>query len=555
MLRIFLSLFLSFVFSITTQAQDKYFHKIYAPANNNNAHVIEQFGDDYFLMGGVMKPSDGTWDTFIYQLNEFGDSIKFETINYEERDDSVQESIIIGSNLYTINNIIPNYPTPIQLLISEYDNNMNLLDTTYYEPMAVEDVFNLGNKVILAGRMRLAPEYKVKPVLYYIDIVNKEAIDYKSYDNWLGQEAYCWGFAKTEEYIYAIPNIDLDSYDYCDTYLMKFDLEGNEIETYLIPKQGYNYFKGNRLLSLKNGNILGGFQVNGSTQFPDAYLVFFDGEGNVINTKDNFLPNTSIIKMTELDKGSLLFGTSKFDPDYEQYVDIGIVKTDSLGNILWEQYYGGTSDDYVYDMKVEEDGSILLTGRYESGPGTSTYLLKTNCLGLLTEPHAQFSFELPIEENLKVQFNNESENVYETQSDGGHYIWDFGDGEISNEINPLHQFCEAGTYEVNLTAVVCQDTSVYNQVIQVTGTADCTGVSVGELNNQQFSISPNPASNQLFINSELNKPVKYEIFDLTGKSYLRGIAQNEKPINITAFTSGIYILILENGEEHRFVKE
>ncbi len=544
------------LFSVNLSAQEKYFLKIYAPAFNNNADVVQKFGSDYFLMGGVMKPSDGTWDTFIYRLNEYGDSIKFESIDYEDRDDSIEASIVINNRLYVISDIIPNYPTPMKSLVIQYDSLMNLIDTTFYEPMGIMDIFELNsNKQILAGMMRLAPEFKVKPVLYYVDLVNKESLDYKTYDNWLGQDAYCWGFTKTEDYIYAIPNVNLDVYEYCDTYLMKFDLEGNELDTHLLPKDGYNYFKGDRLATLKNGNLLGAFQVNNQAEFPNAYLVFFDKEGEILYTLDDFLPNTIISEIREFNDGSLLFGTGRFDPSYEQYVDIGLVKSDSLGNILWERYYGGTDDDYIYDMKIEEDGSILVTGRYESGPGVSTYLLKTNCLGLLTEPNAQFSFELPNEENLQIQFSNESENVYENQSDGGHFIWDFGDGKTSNEVNPLHQFCEAGTYEVQLTAVVCQDTAVYSQMLQVTGTADCEDVAISDINEKQFSISPNPASDELYVHSAFTKPIKYEIFDLSGKSYLKGITQNETFIDISGLANGIYTLIFENGEELRFVKE
>lgn len=35
----------------------------------------------------------------------------------------------------------------------------------------------------------------------------------------------------------------------------------------------------------------------------------------------------------------------------------------------------------------------------------------------------------------------------------GAVIWDFGDGEVSHEVSPQHQYAKAGTYEVKLTVV------------------------------------------------------------------------------------------------------
>jgi PKD repeat protein len=44
-----------------------------------------------------------------------------------------------------------------------------------------------------------------------------------------------------------------------------------------------------------------------------------------------------------------------------------------------------------------------------------------------------------------VHFTNESENA-------DSYLWDFGDGETSEEINPTHEYTEPGNYSVELEA-------------------------------------------------------------------------------------------------------
>lgn len=43
-----------------------------------------------------------------------------------------------------------------------------------------------------------------------------------------------------------------------------------------------------------------------------------------------------------------------------------------------------------------------------------------------------------------IQFNN-------TSSKTGNFVWDFGDGTTSNEVNPVHKFEKAGVYDVTLT--------------------------------------------------------------------------------------------------------
>ena len=52
-------------------------------------------------------------------------------------------------------------------------------------------------------------------------------------------------------------------------------------------------------------------------------------------------------------------------------------------------------------------------------------------------------------------------------SSSGTYFWDFGDGKTSTEINPIHEFCDQGTYTVCLTvtnscgtSTTCQEVSV-----------------------------------------------------------------------------------------------
>ena len=71
---------------------------------------------------------------------------------------------------------------------------------------------------------------------------------------------------------------------------------------------------------------------------------------------------------------------------------------------------------------------------------------------------------------------------------GDSLIWDFGDGEKSNQINPKHEYLNPGEYTVTLTVIdsnTCNISSVYQQVIEVVDQSDAGfSVEFSGCNNQ-----------------------------------------------------------------------
>jgi len=73
--------------------------------------------------------------------------------------------------------------------------------------------------------------------------------------------------------------------------------------------------------------------------------------------------------------------------------DYWIVKTDSLGNKLWDQGYGGTGDDQLYYLQQTTDGGYILGGYSFSGiggdkseanwGGNDYWIVKTDSLGVM----------------------------------------------------------------------------------------------------------------------------------------------------------------------------
>jgi len=82
------------------------------------------------------------------------------------------------------------------------------------------------------------------------------------------------------------------------------------------------------------------------------------------------------------DGGYILCGmTASFEVDCE---DAYLVKTDSSGNIIWQQTYGGTGYDGAYSVQQTADGGYIIAGYIESYDGDDFYLVKTDALGNMT---------------------------------------------------------------------------------------------------------------------------------------------------------------------------
>jgi len=62
--------------------------------------------------------------------------------------------------------------------------------------------------------------------------------------------------------------------------------------------------------------------------------------------------------------------------------DAWLVKTDSAGNMQWNQYYGGANDDRAYSVIQTSDGGYALAGfTYDSSNTWDFWLVKTNSTG------------------------------------------------------------------------------------------------------------------------------------------------------------------------------
>jgi len=147
--------------------------------------------------------------------------------------------------------------------------------------------------------------------------------------------------------------------------------------------------------------------------------------------------------------------------------------------------------------------------------------------------------------NEAVRFNNISVT-------GESYLWDFGDGTTSSEVDPGHTFTDFGIYSVRLTVTSPNGcTSATTQ--QITVLDGITGLT-SDLINNQINLFPNPAMDQLTVSFELDSPQELDLtlVDPRG-AVIKKIAKQpylNTPlmIDLSGLSVGIYYLTMNNKE-------
>ena len=169
-----------------------------------------------------------------------------------------------------------------------------------------------------------------------------------------------------------------------DVCLVKADLAGNLLWDKTYGGIGDDY--GSSVVQTYDG----GYAVYGSTQTlaggDDFWLIKTDASGNMLWDKTYGGPSqegggggTSLVQTD--DGGYAMTGfTWSFGAGG---MDAWLVRTDSIGNMLWNKAYGGANDDYTDNLIQTSDGGFALVGwthSYGAG-GVDGWLVKTDAMG------------------------------------------------------------------------------------------------------------------------------------------------------------------------------
>ena len=138
----------------------------------------------------------------------------------------------------------------------------------------------------------------------------------------------------------------------------------------------------------------------------------------------------------------------------------------------------------------------------------------------------------------EVTFSNESENA-------DTYHWDFGDGNSSTEINPVHLYGADGLYQVKLITSRCGESHTELKSIQV-GTPTDIHESQNDLT---IKIYPNPAGEKLYLES--TAPItEVLVSTLTGQTVKQfSVSSASATLEIQELENSFYFLTIRSGQK------
>lgn len=129
-------------------------------------------------------------------------------------------------------------------------------------------------------------------------------------------------------------------------------------------------------------------------------------------------------------------------------------------------------------------------------------------------------------------------------------VWDFGDGNTSNDSTPTHSYSTPGIYTVCLTGYGLCDTLDTCQTVSI-----LVGTEAGFATRLQ--VYPVPADQKLMVKGNMPLGTRLRLLDLRGKVMFQQELLNEsqqESINVAALPSGIYWLEISHDDQ-RFVKQ
>ncbi len=194
--------------------------------------------------------------------------------------------------------------------------------------------------------------------------------------------------------------------------------------------------------------------------------------------------------------------------------------TGIINNWSWDFGDGssGQSMNIVHAYAAPGEYEVCLNLDSPCGPGQVCQTITVTC----APPQAEFFF---FSNDLHANFTNNTQNQPAT------YVWTFGDGGISTETNPVHDYDLPGEYEVCLTAIgpVCGQTQIC-QTVAVTCPApqasfaynadelsvDLTNLTSDPFDSVLWDFGDGSGSTQSSVNHVFDLPGTYEVCLTTG---------------------------------------
>ena len=474
---------LFFIKNKNLTAQNKYFEKQYAWDMIHNGFSILPNNQGNYVISGQAFDNDYSWYSYSIEIDNYGTAFPSNRyLEFEPTYEGAMKEMIKteygfflggwGLNISNESNLAKTY----YVMVNEEGVHIksDTLGNTNYRHYNYTCTRTSDNGYFLAGEITTGTTLEsIHPYLIKLN-ENGEQVWDSIYYNYPGR-AYFNDIipANDGSGYYAMGGLNLST-DEGDILLVKIDENGVIIQQNIYDLGGQDYV--GKFIQKKDGGfvILG---VKHYFQSDNTVIMNIDSSGQLLSETYGYYQDKFIEKVIELPDSSLVFTGFAYSDEGAFDNNMQLLKLDKNFMFQWKRQYGGSADDYGYDIIEALDGGFIISGRTASNTDiVDLYVVKTNCMGLLTEPQADFSGELD-NENLIATAYNESLYVYPDSIDGGFFVWDFGDNSapITTENNDIqtHQYHQAGQYTTTLLGIVCNDTSIVKKTYCI-GTQNAT---------------------------------------------------------------------------------
>jgi hypothetical protein len=413
--------------------------------------------------------------------------------------------------------------------------------------------------------MKIDKEYKIK----WQKRINKYNSNIGRYSYYL--PVYFELFQEHKFYLITKEYLDYGGtpQDWGKTHYYTLDTAGTILSHKVFQDTQYD-IGGAAYLPLSNGDIIGTYfesQLFGTG--PTAYfkhrplITRLDSNLNQIwkDTLSSDFANYSNYampyKLLSVDDSTIVCGYENriyFSPTYK-LSGVNIESRNLNGLLNWKRHYYYYPLTYVNDpsyqiLDVEKfaNGDLIFAGQVinndlinQNKSGQNGYVLKTNCLGFMGDPLANFSYT--VLDSNKVQFVNLS-------AQAGSYSWHFGDGTLlqtGEKVDTVfHTFSKDSIFSVQLIAHGCNAIADTFGILLDFQKTDSVPPNFESL----LTIYPNPLGSEelltIYVGAISSKKHSLVLLDALGKkvaTYLVPKANINLSFDVPAAT-GIYFLNL-----------
>ncbi|MGD9494386.1 MAG: T9SS type A sorting domain-containing protein [Bacteroidales bacterium] len=333
---------------------------------------------------------------------------------------------------------------------------------------------------------------------------------------------------------------------------------------YYASAQNYRPMLGN------SGDVVNIWGVEDEMELWDIKFVFIISEDTVINTTPYRIVDTYEMSLY-----------------YPGHIDRHFMREDTAAKKVYVLDESSMTDVLLYDFSLSVGDSIYLefgdtsvnlpTGTSETNYINSWFKVKNEILASSAVDTSKYRVLYLESDSMMQDFDTVPQNMYWIEGVGCSTTFDYRNG--------IYPKCITEPYDIIGMMYSCHWTTVENRIVMSpqyiyqksingncvfrsdsiidgychdSSTCPCATTIAGlpDIETPWLKISPNPAENELNIDSHLSDTV-YFIYDTFGKQVLSGKSGNDA-INISSLNPGFYMIeVLKNGKSFRakFVKE